>query len=197
MMDTSTYLYLSISPECSKHFNTLLPLDPNTPHIGLLLTPPHAQTIVNSSQTPIHPHNLILAWQPEFSPLLALFYITAALLTTQFSPPWTPSLLTNTKHFGTLLPPSTRLCCVTPKRISSLLCQWYATDNQFWCCILGCPTGPQSHRWLLSTQFFLQLCEWRLHAVASSANAKTAGLFYNGQEALPIRYMLEQLGHAQ
>ena len=33
--------------------------------------------------------------------------------------------------------------------------------------------------------------------VASAAEAETAGLFFNAQEALPIRYLLEQLGHKQ
>ena len=35
------------------------------------------------------------------------------------------------------------------------------------------------------------------HVVASAAEAETAGLFFNAQEALPIRYLLEQLGHKQ
>ena len=34
-------------------------------------------------------------------------------------------------------------------------------------------------------------------AVASSAEAETAGGFHNAQVAIPIRYMLEQLGHPQ
>ena len=44
---------------------------------------------------------------------------------------------------------------------------------------------------------FLVECRTLKHVVASSAEAETAGLFHNAQEAVPIRYMLEQLGHAQ
>ena len=40
-------------------------------------------------------------------------------------------------------------------------------------------------------------CRTLKHVVASSAEAEAAGLFYNAQVALPIRYMLEQLGHPQ
>ena len=36
-----------------------------------------------------------------------------------------------------------------------------------------------------------------LHVVVSSAEAKTAGVFHNAQRAVPIRYMLQQLGHPQ
>ena len=40
-------------------------------------------------------------------------------------------------------------------------------------------------------------CKALRHVVASSAEAETAGIFHNAQVAVPIRYMLEQLGHAQ
>jgi hypothetical protein len=40
-------------------------------------------------------------------------------------------------------------------------------------------------------------CKTLRHVVASSAEAETAGLFHNAQIAVPIRYMLNQLGHPQ
>ena len=40
-------------------------------------------------------------------------------------------------------------------------------------------------------------CKTLRHVVASSAEAETAGVFHNAQTAVPIRYMLEQLGHSQ
>ena len=40
-------------------------------------------------------------------------------------------------------------------------------------------------------------CKSLRHVVASSAEAETAGLFHNAQTAIPIRYMLSQLGHKQ
>ena len=40
-------------------------------------------------------------------------------------------------------------------------------------------------------------CKTLRHVVASSAEAETAGLFHNAQVAIPIRYMLNQLGHQQ
>ena len=40
-------------------------------------------------------------------------------------------------------------------------------------------------------------CKTLRHVVASSAEAETAGLFHNAQVAIPVRYMLNQLGHAQ
>ena len=38
-------------------------------------------------------------------------------------------------------------------------------------------------------------CKTLRHVVASSAEAETAGVFYNAQRAVPLRYMLIQLGH--
>ena len=40
-------------------------------------------------------------------------------------------------------------------------------------------------------------CKTLRHVVASSAEAETAGIFHNAQVALPIRYMLTQMGHLQ
>ena len=40
-------------------------------------------------------------------------------------------------------------------------------------------------------------CKTLRHVVCSSAEAKTAGIFHNAQRAVPIRYMLIQLGHPQ
>ena len=40
-------------------------------------------------------------------------------------------------------------------------------------------------------------CKTLCHVVSSSAEAETAGLFHNAQIALPIRYMLTQIGHKQ
>ena len=40
-------------------------------------------------------------------------------------------------------------------------------------------------------------CKTLRHVVASSAEAETACIFYNAQVAVPLRYMLEQLGHPQ
>ena len=41
------------------------------------------------------------------------------------------------------------------------------------------------------------VCKTLHHVVASAAEAETAALFFNAQEAIPIRYLLEQLGHKQ
>ena len=41
------------------------------------------------------------------------------------------------------------------------------------------------------------VCKTLRHVVASAAEAETAALFFNAQEAIPIRYLLEQLGHKQ
>ena len=40
-------------------------------------------------------------------------------------------------------------------------------------------------------------CKTILHVVASAAEAETAGLFHNAQIAVPIRHILEALGHNQ
>ena len=40
-------------------------------------------------------------------------------------------------------------------------------------------------------------CKTLRHVVASAAEAETAGIFHNAQIALPIRYMLIQIGHKQ
>ena len=40
-------------------------------------------------------------------------------------------------------------------------------------------------------------CKALKHVVSSAAEAETAGVFHNAQIAIPIRYMLEQLGHPQ
>ena len=40
-------------------------------------------------------------------------------------------------------------------------------------------------------------CKTLKHVVSSAAEAETAGVFYNAQKAIPIRYILEQLGHQQ
>ena len=40
-------------------------------------------------------------------------------------------------------------------------------------------------------------CKTLRHVVASSAEAETAGVFHNAQRAVPIRYLLTQLGHPQ
>ena len=40
-------------------------------------------------------------------------------------------------------------------------------------------------------------CKSLRHVVASSAEAEVAGIFHNAQTAIPIRYMLAQLGHPQ
>ena len=40
-------------------------------------------------------------------------------------------------------------------------------------------------------------CKTLRHVVASAAEAEVGGIFHNAQIALPIRYMLEQLGHKQ
>ena len=40
-------------------------------------------------------------------------------------------------------------------------------------------------------------CKTLRHVVASSAEAETARIFHNAQVAIPIRYMLNQLGHQQ
>ena len=41
------------------------------------------------------------------------------------------------------------------------------------------------------------VCKTLRHVVASAAEAETAALFFNSQEALPIRYILSKLGHKQ
>ena len=41
------------------------------------------------------------------------------------------------------------------------------------------------------------VCKTLCHIVASAAEAETAALFFNSQEALSIRYMLSKLGHPQ
>ena len=41
------------------------------------------------------------------------------------------------------------------------------------------------------------VCKTLRHVVASAAEAETGGLFINAQEAIPIRYLLTQLGHPQ
>ena len=40
-------------------------------------------------------------------------------------------------------------------------------------------------------------CKTLRHVVASSAEAETAGLFHNAQVAIPIRYILTEMGHPQ
>ena len=40
-------------------------------------------------------------------------------------------------------------------------------------------------------------CKTLKHVVSSAAEAETAGVFHNAQKAIPIRYILEQLGHLQ
>ena len=40
-------------------------------------------------------------------------------------------------------------------------------------------------------------CKTLRHVVASSAEAETAGIFHNAQTAVPIRHMLNELGHPQ
>ena len=40
-------------------------------------------------------------------------------------------------------------------------------------------------------------CKALRHVVSSAAEAETAGIFHNAQRAIPIRYILEQLGHPQ
>ena len=40
-------------------------------------------------------------------------------------------------------------------------------------------------------------CKTLRHMVAFSAENETAAAFYNAQYALPIRYMLTQMGHPQ
>ena len=40
-------------------------------------------------------------------------------------------------------------------------------------------------------------CKALKHVVSSAAEAEIAGVFHNAQIAIPIRYMLEQLGHLQ
>ena len=41
------------------------------------------------------------------------------------------------------------------------------------------------------------VCKTLRHVVASAAGAETAALFFNSQEAIPIRYILSKLGHKQ
>jgi hypothetical protein len=41
------------------------------------------------------------------------------------------------------------------------------------------------------------VCKTLKHVVASAAEAETGGLFINAQETLPLRYILQQLGHEQ
>ena len=40
-------------------------------------------------------------------------------------------------------------------------------------------------------------CKALKHVVSSAAEAETAGIFHNAQVAVPIRYILESLGHQQ
>lgn len=40
-------------------------------------------------------------------------------------------------------------------------------------------------------------CKTLRHVVASSAEAETAGVFHNAQRAIPLRYILKELGHPQ
>ena len=40
-------------------------------------------------------------------------------------------------------------------------------------------------------------CKTLRHVVASSIEAKTAGVFHNTQIALPIWYILDKMGHSQ
>jgi hypothetical protein len=41
------------------------------------------------------------------------------------------------------------------------------------------------------------VCKTLKHVVASAAEAETGGLFINAQETIPLRYVLQQLGHEQ
>ena len=43
----------------------------------------------------------------------------------------------------------------------------------------------------------LIICKTIKNVVASAAEAETGGLFLNGQEIIPIRYLLEQMSHPQ
>ena len=40
-------------------------------------------------------------------------------------------------------------------------------------------------------------CKTLKHVVLSAAKAETAGVFHNSQKAIPMRYILEQLGYQQ
>ena len=40
-------------------------------------------------------------------------------------------------------------------------------------------------------------CKTIQHVVSSAAEAETAGIFHNAQQAIPIRYILKELGHPQ
>jgi len=56
-------------------------------------------------------------------------------------------------------------------------------------------SAKHSNNYVIGTM--LIECKTLRHVVASLAEAESAGIFHNAQVALPIRYMLTQLGHLQ
>ena len=56
---------------------------------------------------------------------------------------------------------------------------------------------PGVTRTVLPNGPILTECRTIKHVVASSAEAETSGLFHNAQTALPIRYLLREMGHPQ
>ena len=74
---------------------------------------------------------------------------------------------------------------VLPKTRSRLAGHYFlSTDPTLTCTIL--PNGP-----------ILTECQTIKHVVASSAEAEISALFHNAQSALPIWYLLQQMGHPQ
>ena len=58
-------------------------------------------------------------------------------------------------------------------------------------------SDPTVTRTVLPNGPILTECCTIKHVVASSAEAETSALFHNAQTALPIRYLLQQIGHPQ
>ena len=58
-------------------------------------------------------------------------------------------------------------------------------------------SAPSPARSVLPNGPILTECKTIRHVVSSAAEAETAGLFHNAQQARPIRYILTQLGHPQ
>ena len=74
---------------------------------------------------------------------------------------------------------------ILPRARSRLAGHFYLSNDPHLTRIVP-PNGP-----------ILTKCKTIWHVVSSAAEAKTAGLFHNTQQARPIRYILHQLGHPQ
>ena len=74
---------------------------------------------------------------------------------------------------------------VLPKARSRLAGHFFLSDH------------PDLKRTITPNGPLLTECKTIRTVVASAAEAETHGIFHNAQTALPIRYLLEQMGHPQ